>query len=70
MGTFDEKIGKHVTKRNAPADPLLNAAILLDTISRLQGGKLFPKGVYKFSSFKEADKWALKMMASTHEHRD
>ncbi len=70
MGTFDEKIGKCVTRRNATADPLLNAAILLDTISRLQGGKLFPMGVYKFSSFEEADKWALKMMASTREHRD
>lgn len=70
MKMFDENIGKYVSKRKIKKGSLSDAAILLDTISKLQGGKIIPKGVYKFSSFEEADEWALKMIASIHGRRE
>lgn len=63
MKIFDENIGKYISKRKMNKNSISDAAILLETISKLQGGKLIPKGVYKFSTFEEADEWALKMIA-------
>lgn len=63
MKIFDENIGKYISKRKMNRNSISDAAILLETISKLQGGKLIPKGVYKFSTFEEADEWALKMIA-------
>lgn len=63
VGTFDERIGKTVTRRTGTPDAIKDAAILLDTISRLRPGPICPKGVWRFRTFEEADAWALKMIA-------
>ncbi len=70
MKIFDEEIGKFVSKRKIKKDSLSDASILLDTISKLQGEKIIPKGVYRFLSFKEADEWAMKMIAGIRERHD
>jgi hypothetical protein len=63
VADFDEMAGKIVTRRNLAGDPIVNARILLDTISRLQGGRVAPKGVWRFKTFEEADQWALDQIA-------
>ncbi|MBI4678428.1 MAG: hypothetical protein HY748_12680 [Elusimicrobia bacterium] len=68
MGDFDEIVGKVVTGRRLAGDPIVNARILLDTISRLQGGRVAPKGVWRFKTFEEADQWALDQIARTPGH--
>ncbi len=60
---------KLVTKRSGQADPIKNASILLKTINQLRGFDLVPKGVYRFKTFEEADRWLIKNMASTHARR-
>lgn len=70
MKLFDDEIVKLVSKRKIKENSLSDIAILLDTISKLQGGRIIPKGVYKFLSFKEADEWAMKMIADIHERHD
>jgi hypothetical protein len=43
---------------------LLQAAPFLELIVALRGKKPFiPKGVHRFSSFKESQQWSIKMMA-------
>ena len=64
MGTFDEAVGKTVTRRAGPGDPVADAAILLDTIARLCPGGICPKGVWRFRTFDEADRWALSRIAN------
>jgi hypothetical protein len=40
---------------------------LQHTLAALRGtGALVPRGVYRFSSFEEADAWMTRMMARTH----
>lgn len=63
MGTFDENVGKTVSRRAGTGDPIEDAAILLETIAALRGPGLCPRGVYRFHTFEEADQWALKMSA-------
>ncbi len=65
MGDFDEAVGKVVTRRALAGDPIVNARILLDTIAKLQGGRVAPKGVWRFRTFEEADLWALDQIART-----
>lgn len=59
-----ETIGKTVGRRQPPSDPL-NAPG--DTIANARAWQRafpfrFPKGVYRFKSYEEADAWMLKMM--------
>lgn len=63
MEGFEESPGKVVTRRDLAGDPIVNARILLDTISRLQGGRVAPRGVWRFKTFQEADDWALDQIA-------
>ncbi|HAH06407.1 MAG TPA: hypothetical protein DCM05_07760 [Elusimicrobia bacterium] len=63
MDSFDEKIGKTVSRRSGESDSIHDAGILLDTISRLRDGGLCPTGVYRFKDFDEAEQWALRHLA-------
>lgn len=64
MDSFDERVGKLVTRRRQDGDPLADAAILLATIARLRG-PMTPRGVWRFKTFEEADAWALSRLAHT-----
>lgn len=45
--------------------PLRDAAILQRTLNRLRGGKLVPRGVYRFSGHAEADQWMMGQIAAS-----
>jgi hypothetical protein len=58
---LDEPIGKIVGKRRPPA----SAADLQKTLNQVfksQGHRLWPRGVYRFTSFQEADQWTMNMI--------
>ena len=50
-------------------DPVRDSAILQRTINRLRGGALVPRGVYRFTSHEEADRWMIHQIAATHARR-
>ena len=55
---------KTVGRRSLNADTM---GALQRTLAGLRGtGALVPRGVYRFSSFEEADAWMTRMMARTH----
>ena len=60
---------KTVGRRGETAPTLENADRLLRTMRKLRGGKgVCPRGVYRFKTFEDADKWMLNMIVrSTHE---
>ena len=52
-----------VGRRKPSAGGLEHADNLLKTVVELRRGKLlFPRGVYRFKSFEEEDKWSLQML--------
>ncbi len=55
--------------RSRAGKPTEIAATLLDTVARLLNERLLPKGVRRFKSFEEADRWALREMARTRGRR-
>lgn len=57
---------KIVTKRKQIENHLEDARRLQRTINRLRGYALIPVGVYRFKTFREADQWMIKTIASTH----
>ena len=59
---------KVVGTRHAAASPMADQAALARTAALLRGtARLVPRGVYRFSSFEEADAWMTKMLLRTHE---
>jgi len=55
---------KTVGRRRVDAE---SVGALQRTLSQLRGtGALVPRGVYRFSSFEEADAWMTRMIAVTH----
>jgi len=53
---------KVVGRRKPSSGGLKNANNLLELVIALRGNKpFFPKGVYKFKSFKEKEEWEKKM---------
>jgi hypothetical protein len=55
---------KTVGRRQAEAG---TSGALQRTLAAVRGtGALVPRGVYRFSSFEEADAWMTRMMARTH----
>jgi hypothetical protein len=56
--------GMKVVSRRAAGYPLDDAARLQRTLRGLRGG-LVRRGVYRFSSFEEADAWMMSQIAST-----
>ena len=46
------------------------SGVLQRTMADVRGtGALVPRGVYRFTSFEEADAWMTRMMARTHASR-
>ncbi len=63
MGTADENI-KVIGRKDRKIKGIETADGFLRMITRLRGNKPYiPKGVYKFTSFKESNLWSMKMMA-------
>lgn len=60
---------KVVGTRHSDTSPMADQAALARTAALLRGtARLVPRGVYRFSSFDEADAWMTKMLMRTHEH--
>jgi hypothetical protein len=60
---------KVVGARHIGTSPLADQAALARTAAFVRGTtRLVPRGVYRFSSFDEADAWMTRMMIRTHEH--
>ncbi len=60
---------RRVSLRPAGEDTLRDAAILQRTINRLRGHDLVPRGVYRFATHEEADRWMIRQIAATHARR-
>jgi hypothetical protein len=54
-----------LTKRHGKTNVTRDASTLLRTINRLRRYSLIPKGVFRFTSHKEADEWMTKEIAKT-----
>ena len=66
VANFDEKIGKNVGWRQ-PGDPLLDAPgdwARKREVQRAGFFSRFPKGVYQFKIYEEADEWMMKVMTT------
>lgn len=63
MGTWDERVGRAVGRRVPVENSIADAAILLDTITRLMPAGICARGVWRFDSFEEADEWTLSQAA-------
>ena len=60
-----------VGTRHVDASPMADQAALARTAALLRGtARLVPGGVYRFSSFEEADAWMTRMLLRTHEHQN
>jgi hypothetical protein len=58
---------KVVGTRQTDSSPIADQAALARTAALLRGTMhLAPRGVYRFSSFEEADAWITEMMLRTH----
>jgi hypothetical protein len=60
---------KRISHRPEGEDPIRDIAILQRTINRLRGGALVPRGVYRFATHEEADRWMIQQIAATHARR-
>jgi hypothetical protein len=59
-----------IGSRSADGDAWADQGRLARTAAMLRGGAgLVPRGVFRFSSFEEADAWMTKMMIAAHERR-
>jgi hypothetical protein len=56
-------VGHRVVDARGFPDVVADVARLQRTLNRLRGAGLVPRGVYRFSSFDEADAWMLSQMA-------
>ena len=57
---------KVVGNRIGKSDPVDDATRSQRFLNQINPHGFIPKGVYRFSSFKEADRWMIEQMASTH----
>ncbi len=58
-----------VGQRSTQGDAWTDQGRLARTAAFLRGhAGLVPRGVYRFSSFEEADAWMIRMMAEGHGH--
>ncbi len=63
-------IGKVVGRRKMRPSTLEDAEGLFCTAWALRGtNRLVPRGLYRFETFEEADRWMIQMMARTHARR-
>ena len=59
---------KVVSKREPGARVLDDVARLQRTLNRLRGRRLVPRGLYRFSSFEEADRWMTSQIVRSAAH--
>ena len=59
---------KVFSKRKPAAHVLDDAARLQRTLNRLRGPALVRRGVYRYSSFEEADRWMMSQIARSAAH--
>jgi hypothetical protein len=57
---------KRVAGRGSGEDILRDIDILQETVNRLRGCGLIPKGIYRFRSHQEADEWMTRQIAANH----
>jgi hypothetical protein len=60
---------KVVGTRHEGVSPVADQAALARTAALLRARHLVPRGIYRFSSFEEADAWMTDMMLSTRARR-
>jgi len=61
---------KRVGRRRTTASGLRAANAFLKLVIQLRGNRPFiPKGVHRFLSFEESNKWSIKMMARNRDRR-
>ena len=66
-GVYNRLDMKTVGTRRSDSETI---GALQRTLSRLRGtGVLIPRGVFRFTSFEEADAWMTRTMARTHASR-
>ncbi|HYX22904.1 MAG TPA: hypothetical protein VFC23_02040 [Thermoanaerobaculia bacterium] len=63
---MDEIREKRVAGRRRGENVLRDVDILQETVNRLRGCGLIPKGVYRFRSHEEADEWMIRQIAANH----
>ena len=63
-----KKVSLH-TRRSADGDPIADAEILQRTINGLRGTGVALRGVYRFRSHEEAERWQIQQMALLHARR-
>lgn len=56
---LEDPVGKTVGRRAAPSDALEYGFGLQKTLNQLYGGFRIRRGVYRFRSHEEADKWMM-----------
>lgn len=57
---------KRVPGRRQGENVLRDIDILQETVNRLRGCGLIPKGVYRFRTHQEADEWMMRQIAANH----
>jgi hypothetical protein len=60
---------KRVPGRSSGEDILRDIDILQETVNRLRGCGLIPKGIYRFRSHEKADEWMTRQIAANHARR-
>ena len=63
---MDELREKRVAGRRKGENVLRDIDILQETVNRLRGCGLIPKGVYRFRTHQEADEWMMRQIAANH----
>jgi hypothetical protein len=63
---MDELREKRVAGRRQGENVLRDVDILQETVNRLRGCGLIPKGVYRFRTHEEADEWMIRQIAANH----
>ena len=56
-------------RRSREQNPVADSEILQRTINRLRGVGVAPRGVFRFASHEEAERWQIRHMARIHAHR-
>jgi hypothetical protein len=58
-------VGRRAADTVREEQVLEDVARLQRTLNRLRGGGLVPRGLYRFSSFEDADTWMMRQMAQS-----
>ena len=62
----DELPIRRISRRDEGEDVLRDVAILQRTMNRLRGSSLVPRGIYRFESHEDADRWMMEQIVANH----